>query len=222
MSGELGALLLADARLPTGGHAHSAGLEPALRAGMTADQLPAYIEARLRSVALVEAAAAVLALRAARTTPVVLTDVHDALLARTPSEPLRTASGLLGRGLARLAGRLWPGHPAVVALKDLGVAPMRPVALGVIAAATGMDELRTARAVLYDDAQTVAAAALKLLPLDPTDTVRWLLHAEPSLERSVRRAVQVTAPDDLPAVAATLVEQWSLDHVHRIRRIFVA
>src|SRR6478752_10018036 len=60
-SAEVMMMLLADARLPTGAHTQSAGLEPALRAGVPASSVPAYITARLRSVTTVEAAAAVLA-----------------------------------------------------------------------------------------------------------------------------------------------------------------
>lgn len=222
MPAELGALLLADARLPTGGHAHSAGLEPALAAGMPADRVPRYIEARLWSVGRVEAAAAVLALRAARADPTRLHDVQTHLLARMPSAPVRTASGLLGRGLGRLAARLWPSHPATELLAALDPAPMRPVALGVIAAATGMDEAQTARASLYDDAQTVAAAALKLLPVDPTDATGWLFEVSESLEAVVVRATDVDTVDRMPALSAPQIEQWALEHDTRTRRIFVA
>ncbi|MBZ2197856.1 urease accessory protein UreF [Occultella gossypii] len=222
MTAELGVLLLADARLPTGGHAHSGGLEPALAAGLTAAQVPDYITTRLRTVGLVEAAAAVLALRSARTDPDRLGAVQEALTARTPSAPQRHASGLLGRGLVRLAERLWPENPAVRALGGLGLAPLRPVVLGVVAAAVGMDEVQVARASLYDDAQTVAAAALKLLPVDPTEATRWLLRAEPTMTDIITRAIRVTCPDDLPAVTAPLIEQWSLEHHGRTRRIFVA
>jgi urease accessory protein len=222
MSAELGALLLTDGRFPTGGHAHSAGLEPALAAGLDRAAVPTYIGARLRTVGLVEAAASVLALRAAGREPAALARVQAEVLARTPSEPLRHASTLLGRGLARLATRLWPDHPAVRALAAVDGAPMRPVALGVLAAAVGMEEAAVARASLYDDAQTVAAAALKLLPVDPADTVRWLLGATSVIEETVTRACAVTGYDDLPATTAPQVEQWSLDHHHSTRRIFVS
>ncbi|MHA6799471.1 urease accessory protein UreF [Bounagaea algeriensis] len=222
MDPDLGVLLLADARLPTGGHAHSAGLEPALAAGLDGAEVPEYLRARLRSVALVDAAASVLALRASRTRPVRLVAVHDALLARTPTEPMRESSGLLGRGLARLAARLWPEHPAVVALDELGPRPQRPVALGAVAAAMGLAERQVARACLYEDAQTVAAAALKLLPVDPADTARWVCEAADVVQESIDRAVTTTAPTDLPAVTAPLVEHWALQHTTRARRIFVA
>ena len=61
MSSEVMLMLLADARLPTGAHTQSAGLEPALRGGMPPAQVPQYIRARLRTVTTVEAGAAVLA-----------------------------------------------------------------------------------------------------------------------------------------------------------------
>ncbi|MFD7154990.1 urease accessory protein UreF [Kribbella sp. NPDC059898] len=61
---ELVALMLADGRLPTGGHTQSAGLEPAVRAGLGADgkrlaDVADYARDRLRTVTRVEAATAV-------------------------------------------------------------------------------------------------------------------------------------------------------------------
>ncbi|HIV59246.1 MAG TPA: hypothetical protein H9902_14945 [Candidatus Stackebrandtia faecavium] len=222
MTSEIGALLLGDARLPTGGHAHSSGLEPALAAGMGAEDIPNYMESRLRTVGLVEAAAAVCARRCAVDDPSRLRDVQDALAARTPSAPLRHASGMLGRGLARLATRLWPQHPAVPELNAFADAPLRPIALGVVAAAMALDDTRTARSCLYDDAQTVAAAALKLLPVDPADTVAWLLDVSPVIEEVAGEALGCAEISTLPAHTAPLVEQWSLDHDATTRRIFVA
>ncbi|WP_338749887.1 urease accessory protein UreF [Janibacter alittae] len=220
---ELGALLLADARLPTGAHAHSAGLEPALEAGLPAARVPDYIEGRLRTVALVEASAAVLTLRLVQTDPAATIRVQEELLARMPTTPSRRASELLGRGLARLATRLWGDHPAVRGLGDLASPPLRPTAFGVVAAAIGMREDQVARASLYDDVQTVTAAALKLLPVDPTDATGWLLASAPVLEAAVADAVAVDDdPTSLPAHTAPLVEQLALDHDVRTRRIFVA
>ncbi len=213
----VGALLLGDGRLPTGGYAHSGGLEPALAAGLEVGDVPAYMHARLRSVGLVDASAAALALRSDG-----VLEIQTALLARMPSEPLRTASAALGRGLARLARRLWPEHPAVLALEALPSAPLRPVALGTVGAVLGIEEQQIARISLYDDAQTVAAAALKLLPIDPADATRWVLECAPIIEESVRRAVATGGYQQLPALTAPLIEQWSLEHSARTRRIFVA
>ncbi|MFB8763987.1 urease accessory protein UreF [Nocardiopsis alba] len=238
MSTGLGTLLLADARLPVGGHTYSAGLEPALLDGLPVERIPAYIEARMRTVGLAEAAASVLAYRAVGGAFVpgrleagpeglgvdadALADVHEALLARSPSAPLREISGLLGRGLVRLSDRLWPEHPAVKALRTLGRAPQRPIALGVVAAVMGSEEAEVARVSLYDDAQTVASAALKLAPVDPVDAAGWVLGAEGVISSVVAEALAVEGIDDLPARTAPQIEGWSLEHQVKTRRIFVA
>ena len=54
-------LLLADGRLPVGAHAQSAGVEPAMQAGLPLERLPDYLAVRLRTVTEVEAATAVVA-----------------------------------------------------------------------------------------------------------------------------------------------------------------
>lgn len=213
---------MADARLPTGSHAHSGGLEPALRGGLSLAQVPDYIKARLRTTGYVEASAAVLARRAADRDPAGLPAVEEALLARMPSQPQRTASGLLGRGLRRLALRLWPDRVAVHQLSADDMLPTRPIALGVVASSLGMDDAQVARASLYDDAQTIAAAALKLLPVDPVDATGWLVEAASTLEEVVTLAVAATEPSCLPGATAPLIEQQSLEHDRRSRRIFVA
>lgn len=218
---DLGSLLLADARLPTGGYAHSAGLEAAIVAGLGVDGVPTYLAARLRTAGTVDAAATVLARRIAGTAPDRLIDVQDALAARMPSAPLRANAQQLGRSLTRLTTRRWPNEPAVLALGSLEAPPLRPIALGVFATMLGLTEEQSARASLYEDLQTVAAAALKLLPVDPADTMGWVLDLADQVEVAVTAAVGVVGPDDPPAYTAPQIEQFSLDHHHRTRRIFV-
>lgn len=230
-TGALGALLLADARLPTGGHAHSATLEAALEAGLPEERIPDYIRARLATVGRTEAAAAVVALRAARhPDPGPGPDygpVQEALAARTPSRALREASASLGRGLARLARRVDADHPAVRALPTAqaatpGLRALRPVVLGALGAVFGMTAEQTARAALYEDAQTVTAAALKLRPGDPLTAVRWLLDLSPRIEESVRAAAATDVPHDIPAHSAPLIDRWAEAHARETRRLFVA
>ncbi|MEV8615092.1 urease accessory UreF family protein [Amycolatopsis sp. NPDC051373] len=96
MTASIAALLLADGRLPVGGHAHSAGLEPAVNAGLSAYGVPDYLRARLMTVGRMEAAATVLSHRWARSAGTAdgagLRTLQDELLARTPSAPMREAS----------------------------------------------------------------------------------------------------------------------------------
>ena len=164
-------MLLADARLPTGAHTQSAGLEAALRAGMAPADVPRYIRARLRTVTAVEAGAAVISrAQTVDTSPdlaAALAAVDAAWRARTISPALRETSVLLGRGYARLVQKLWPESQAAQALSVIGK-PGRAVVLGVAAALAGLSAAQLIRLIGYDDVQTVAAATLKLEPLDPS------------------------------------------------------
>lgn len=220
--GALAPLLFADGRLPVGAYTYSAGLEPAVAAGLTRDRIPALLRARLHTTAVTEAATAVLALRAGGRDPVDYGPVQRALEARTPAAPLRAASTTLGRGVHRLARRLAPDHPAVRALATARPRPLRPVALGALGAALSVGEEQLAYAVVYDELQTLTSAALKLLPGDPLDSVAWILAAEPDAADAVAAALAVRTPDGIPARTAPLTEQWALDHERSERRLFLA
>ncbi|MEV4000171.1 urease accessory UreF family protein [Streptomyces halstedii] len=220
--GALAPLLFADGRLPVGAYTYSAGLEPAVAAGLTRDRIPALLRARLHTTAVTEAATAVLALRAGGQDPVDYGPVQRALEARTPAAPLRAASTTLGRGVHRLARRLAPDHPAVRALATAQPRPLRPVALGALGAALSVGEEELAYAVVYDELQTLTSAALKLLPGDPLDSVAWILAAEPDAADAVAAALAIRTPDGIPARTAPLTEQWALDHERSERRLFLA
>jgi urease accessory protein len=212
-SPELVAMMLADARFPSGGYAQSAGLEPAVRAGLT--DVPLFAAARLRTLAAVDAGTAVVARHVALAGGS-LADVEDAWAARTPSRPLREAARLTGRGYLRLAGRLWPD---VLQLLPGPVAP-RPVVVGVVGAVTGLEPAQVARLVGYDDVQTVASAALKLLPLDPAEVAQWVVALHGAVERLVVSVAGLTAPDDIPDRGAPAVDVHAEQHRREEMRLF--
>ena len=216
-------MLLSDARLPTGAHTQSAGLEAAINAGMPSSQVPAYISARLRTVTAVEAGAAVVARHACsdERTAEVLAAVDNAWRARTISRALRETSVLLGRGYLRLLVRLWPEHTAVSALRRMKN-PSRAVVLGVAAWCTGLSAAQLARLIGYDDAQTIAAAALKISPLDPVDATAWVIGAQNDIEAMVASVVDLTGAQSIPAFGAPLIEQWAEIHSTTTQRLFRA
>ena len=74
----------------------------------------------------------------------------------------------------------------------------------------------------YDDVQTLAAAALKLLPLDPMTTAGWLLVLEPEITRMTRQVVTLTGLEDLPAGGAPLLDTYLAAHADATRRLFHA
>ena len=97
----------------------------------------------------------------------------------------------------------------------------RPLALGVVAAAAGVSDEDTALLALYDDAATVASAALKLLPLDPAVTARWL--AELGAVDGAGGARAIAADDGpLPSPAAVAIELSAPVHLERRERLFAS
>ncbi|GAB2622420.1 urease accessory UreF family protein [Nocardioides ginkgobilobae] len=220
MHRDLVLMLLADARLPVAGHTQSGTLEPAVRDGLGADGVPAYARSRLRTVTTVEAAAAVVARHLVLGRGAAdLEDLEEAWEARSPSAPLREASRRQGRALLRLARRTWPG---AVALDALPPAPPRALVLGAVAASLELDAAGLARLVGYDDVQTVCAASLKLLPLDPTVVTGWVAALLPDVEALTVSVSHLTDVDDLPAPGSPLIEAWAQAHAVTSRRLFHA
>ncbi len=223
-------MLLADARLPVAGHTQSGGLEAAIVDGLTADLVPAFIAARLRTVTMVEAGTAMAGRVAAGTamTGQVAADpmagvaaVTAAWAARTPSPALRRNSRMQGRAVVRLARALWPGSAALATLAA-GEHPPRPVALGAVAATAGLSPRELALLIGYDDIQTVTSAALKLLPIAPEQATSWTVQALQRLDALVEATVTITRPDQIPAPSAPQLEGWAEAHSHASRRLFSA
>lgn len=222
-SPELVAMMLADGRLPTGGHTQSSGLEPAVRAGLGDEgrrlgDVLGYARDRLRTVVRVEAGTAVVARH------LVLTGVDPGIVeahwaARTPSQALRAASRRQGRAYTRLAGRVWP---TVLDHLEADAELPRPLVVGVVAAVTGLDAHQTARLVAYDDAQTAVAASLKLLPVDPADASAWLHDLHPDIEQLVVAVAALTRPAEVPAAGAPLVDLFAQQHTTERMRLFHA
>lgn len=241
------AMLLADSRLPAGAHVSSNGLEAGLRHGLAAHEVADYMQTRMATVVRVEAGAAVIARHVASVgrpaDDAAGTERHgigserdgidsewDAFVldrlgaleaewaARTPSAALREIAVALGAGLARIGQTIWPQTAAVLRPRPLP----RPVVLGTIAACAGIGADDLVRLVAYDDAQTVAAAVLKLEPTDPIRVTGWVLDACAAMEDSVSELSRLTRPEALPASGAPLIEDWAEVQSVLPRRLFRA
>jgi urease accessory protein len=212
------ALLLADSRTPSGSYAHSAGLEAAVHDGLRTDGVPAFLRARLHSVAFSEAAITAAAVRAGGD-PVTL-DVLDAeAVARTPSPALRAAATTLGRAILRTGAQLFPADAAIGPYRARSETTPRPVALGVVCTAAGLRAEDAALLALYDDAATVAAAAAKLLPVDSGAAAGWIAGLTAELEAL---AAAAAAAAELPSACAPLIELRSLRHRADQGRLFAS
>ena len=211
-------MLLADARLPTAGHTQSAQLEPATVWGLGVSEVADFIALRLRTVTRVEAATAVVAMHHLRA-GLDVAEVEAAWAARTPSPAMRATSRQMARALRRLVCRLWPESPH---LAVTGPGASRAVVLAVAADSAGLAPRDLAMLVGYADVQTVASAALKLLPLDPADVACWVLDALAAVDALATEVAPLTLPSAIPAAGAPQIEAWAESHAVTSRRLFNA
>ena len=214
----LSALLLGDGRTPSGAHAHSAGLEAAVSDGLRATDVPSFLDGRLHTVAFSEAALTAAAVRAVADVDALLALDAEAL-ARTPSPQLRVAATMLGRAILRTGAQLFPEAPAIADYRARSATTPRPVGFGVVAAAAGLTPTDAALVALYEDAATVAAAAVKLLPIDAGAAAGWIARRAGQIASLAQAAAD--APD-LPSLCAPLVELRSLAHGHDLGRLFAS
>jgi urease accessory protein len=208
-------LVLADGRLPSGGHAHSGGLETAVAAGRVRDvrDVGGFLRGRLQTAGLVAAAFAAGA--CARTEEIA--DLDCGLDARTPSPALRRASRAQGRALLRAGRAMWP-VPAV------GREPHHPVALGAVAAAAGLGPLEAAVAAAHGAVSGPASAAVRLLGLDPYAVHALLAGLAPEIDRiAADAAARAHDPvDALPAAGAPLLDIGAELHATWEVRLFAS
>jgi urease accessory protein len=200
------ALLLADGRTPSGTHAHSGGLEAAVAEGLGVAGVAGFLRGRLHTVAFTDAALSAAAVRAGDRIDSLLALDREAL-ARTPSPRLRAASATLGRSILRTGATLYPGHPALKRYRERSAHTPRAVAFGVVAGAAGLSAADAALVALHDDAASVAAAAVKLLPIDAAAASAWVAGLAGELAGLAARAA---GAGELPSLSAPLVELRSV------------
>lgn len=159
--------LLADSRLPTGGHAHSGGVEAAVRRGQVraSADVEAFLAARVPTTGLVTAAAAAAAcaLVGSGAGPVDWAPWDDAISARMPVAALREVSRQQGRAMLRTVRAAWPS----AALDGLGARPHQALVLGVATRTAGGDPSDAAALAVHHLVGQVCSAAVRLLGLDP-------------------------------------------------------
>lgn len=225
-----GLLLLADSRLPTGGHAHSGGVEAAVTAGLLSDvdDLARWCEARVRTSGVVQAAVTAACCElAGASSEVDWGRWDDAVAVRTPSVALREASRAQGAALLRTARVVWRS----VALEALArhSKPHHPVVLGVTAAAAGATAQAAALLALHHLVGGACSSAVRLLGLDPLAVAalhaRQLAAAEPTATQARTAAAEAVAADDpalLPSTGTPLPEILAEHHARSEVRLFAS
>jgi urease accessory protein len=211
-------LVLADSRLPAGGHAHSGGIEAAAATGRIngMDGLDGFLRGRLTTAGLVSAGLAAAAARHAAAVgagaPARWAELDAEAQARTPSPAQRQAARAQGRALLRVARAAWP-HPVLGALAAgaPGLAggppagPFHPVILGACVWVAGGAPADAAVIAATAAITGPASAAVRLLGLDPlamSGLLARLAGEVPALADAACRAAEADDWAVLPAPAS--------------------
>ncbi|WP_179468935.1 urease accessory protein UreF [Mycolicibacterium vinylchloridicum] len=208
-------LILADSRLPTGGHVHSGGVEEAVTSRLVTDlaTLEAYLRRRIRTSGLVTASVAAAVHRGDLT--VAAADAETD--ARTPAPAARLASRAQGRGLLRLARRVWPDTEQEWAWDSLGPRPHLAVTAGRVGVAGGLTPEQTTLSIVYTTMTGTATAAQRLLALDPADVAALTFELAQLCEQTAQRAAA-----GLADLSDPLLDELAQRHVQRERPLFVS
>ncbi|MDX6228299.1 MAG: urease accessory protein [Frankiales bacterium] len=217
-------LLLADGRLPSGGHAHSGGLEQAIvdgRVSSVAD-VGLFVRGVLVGSGLTSAAIAAVSCAQAGHWELLCAE----FAARTPSAAARRAAAAQGRALLRTGRRVWPSA-ALETLAGFTDRPPLPVVQGAVAYAAGLSPADAALACVHGMATGAASAGVRLLGLDPIEVAGMLAELTAEVDRIAALAASFAHTDLrqlalLPATIGPLLDILAERHDHREMSLFAS
>ncbi len=133
--------------------------------------------------------------------------------ARTPAPAARRASRAQGRGLVRLARRIWPDRD----WDALGPTPHLAVAAGAVGDMSGLAPEHTALSLVYTTMTGSATAAQRLLALDPGDVAAVTCELSQLCEQTADEAVK-----NLADLSDPLLDVLAPRHTERERPLFAS
>lgn len=216
----LALLHLCDSLFPTGGYAHSDGLEAVTDSGAVAraDDLRAWLSTLLEhAVARTDGPALVLASEAARDRQwEALRVVDDELYALRPSSTARTASRGVGSRLLKTWLQIYPSEVvrATVAIAD---AWTLPVAFAVAALSTGADARTALESYAYTRLASTTSAAMRLMRLGQLEAHTVLAESLLSIPRVVDA---ILAQHARPAAFTPLADIATMRQQYVTTRLF--
>lgn len=213
-------LLLADGRFPSGGHAHSNGVEAAcaMDAIVDVDSLGVFIDGRLATAGRVDASFAAATATSSRP----WSDLDDALDSRILSPRQRSVSRALGRQLLRVGRQVWPDTRLEALARSVPGGAHQAIVFGALASAASLTAHDAALCSLHHMASNLATSAVRLLGLDPFRVHALLASFSPVIDAlSVDAVSHLDQPLHLmPACSGPLAEILAEDHATWEVRLF--
>ena len=226
-------LVLADGRLPTGGYAHSAGLEQAIRQGWVTDiaGLRDFLRGRLHTTGLMNAAFAVAAWNAvdesilAEAAPARSSDAEStsastsgtASMTSTAEALLDLNAELIARTPSPALRRIgaWLGTLMLRSMRSIHPHPLletlpkdlqQPLVYGAVGRVLGLSDADTAATILHEAVTGPATAAVKLMHIDPFQAHGAIIDLAADLDDAAERATYFGRgdPAEIPALSAPL------------------
>jgi urease accessory protein len=199
----LSLLHFGDSAFPTGGYAHSFGLESCCQAGIVVDSdgVARFLMAQLEgATGPCDATAVVAVLGATQARDLEsCRRMDETLEAMKPVREFREGSRQMGRQTLRVASSLTGDARLAAYLEEVNAGRVpghHATAFGMTGGALGWTGLEAATAFLYATAALQVGAALRLLSMGQLEGQRVLWRLHPLIERLAAEAAR-RGPDDL-------------------------
>ncbi|MEY2410666.1 MAG: urease accessory protein [Verrucomicrobiota bacterium] len=206
---------LADSAFPTGGFAHSSGLEAACQHGeiRAAADLRRWIEASLEQLL----SATLPFVNAAHRQPSRLCELDALCEAFTSNHVARRASRLQGRAWLSAVTRIFKSKMEKWNVEELPFSHLGPV-FGVLTRALGLSRMGAIRLFVFMHLRGIIAAAVRLNVVGPTEA-QAIQHQCGDLAASVARRSGKLTIEDL-AQTVPLLELWQGTQDRLYSRLF--
>lgn len=209
-------LQLADGTFPSGGFAHSAGLEAATVLGgvaVSSAGLASFLESSLRQAGR----ASLPFVRAATVDPGRLAELDEAFDATLPLSGPNRSSRAQGRALASAGSRIWEALLPIAEHTRRGPGHHAPV-FGAVFGTLGMGPDDTLAAYLHSSARSILSAAVRLGLLGPLEAQRLQAERAPLLDTILEGARSLEPAQ--AAQTAPLLEIYAALHERLDGRMF--
>lgn len=211
-------LQLSDGTFPSGGFAHSGGLEALTVLGPSALGIDAFVDASLRNAAR----ATLPYVAAAHRDPLRLDVIDEGYDATLPLASVNYASRAQGRALASAAGRVWQracGSIARYARTGQEAPAHHGPVLGAISGALGLTRTETAALYLHGVARGLLSSAVRLGIMGPLEAQRLIAERAALFTTLVDRASTIDDTADA-AQSAPVIELFAALHDRLDGRMF--